>query len=176
MFTYDVKDRKQVEEDTRNRFEPWPKGEYEFEILDASQTVTGPNSKNPGVPMIKLNLTVYNSTGASRGVFDNLIANQPDKIMAFCDAVGLEYGKPFDVLMLKGKSGRVMLKIQPEREWNGTVYDPSNAVSYYVKRTGKTAATTRPASSATTAAAKPNSTFAASAPAPAEDLDDEIPF
>ncbi len=176
MFTYEVKDRKQVEEDTRNRFEPWPKGEYEFEILDASQTVTGPTSKNPGVPMIKLNLTVYNDTGAKRGVFDNLIANQADKIMAFCDAVGLEYGKPFDVLLLKGKSGRVMLKIQPERIYDGKVYDPSNAVSYYVKRTGHTAGSARPASSATTSTAKPASTFAAAAQAPAEDMDDEIPF
>lgn len=165
-FTYDAKPRHEIDADNETRFQPWPKGEYEFEITEATNTVTGPTAKTPGVPMIKLNLTVYNSQGHKRGVFDNLLGNYPDKVMGFCDAIGLEYGKPINVDMIKGKTGRVMLKVQPERTYDGKTYDPSNTVHYYVKRAGKASAALKsgPASAA-------NTRMQAE-----EGLDDSIPF
>ena len=66
--------------------------------------------------------------------------------MGFCDAVGLEYGKPINVDMLKGKAGKVFLKVQPERTYNGKTYDPSNVVHYYVKRGTQATAARAPTS------------------------------
>lgn len=170
MFTYDVKPREQVEADTESRFNPWPKGEYEFEVTEATNTVTGPNSKNPGTPMLKLNLTVFNDKGQRRGVFDNLMGSYPDKIMGFCDALGLEYGKPINPDMIKGKSGRLVLKIQPEREYNGQTYDANNAVSYYVKRKGGSAsAVSRSIGNSSAPAQTAQTSYE-------QDLDDSIPF
>ena len=78
--------------------------------------------------------------------------------------------------MLKGKSGRLGLKIQPERTEGGRTYDPSNAVSYYVKKTHQHAPASR--SAVGTGAASNNQTsITAKAPtSPVEELDDEIPF
>lgn len=172
MFTYEAKPRAQVQADTEARLNPWPKGEYEFQIAEASQVVTGSGSNTPGVPMLKLTLNVYNDQGSKRTVYDNLISTYPDKIMGFCDAVGLEYGKPFSAEMLSGKSGRLGLKIQPAREYNGRSYDPSNAVSYYVaKKSGQATASTARKSAA---AAATNGSVPPGAPT--HELDDDIPF
>ena len=36
-----------------------PKGEYDFEVIKAEKAVGGPQSKNPGVEYIKLNVQVF---------------------------------------------------------------------------------------------------------------------
>ncbi len=115
----------QIEEaKANNAFQPWPAGEYQFSVLSATE---GAGAKGP---YIKLNLTVYNNQGHSRGVFDYLPSSYPPKIRQFCECVGLVYGTgkllPHE---MEGKSGRVTLKIETQPG-----YEPQNKVGYYRSR------------------------------------------
>ena len=63
----------------------WSKGEYGFEIVDASEK----NSKTSGKPMIELKVKLYDGKGTGRTITDYLLAETPEKLRHCADACGL---------------------------------------------------------------------------------------
>ena len=140
-------------------FQPWSAGEYGFEVKDCSEEVS-----STGNEMIKLILAIYNQDGAARTVFDYLLSTDKGqwKVRHFCKAIGIlaayEAGN-LDVNDIFGKSGRCKIGIRPARD----NYAAQNQVLDYLGEAERQTAlpVTRPA---------------ASVKAPAQDIDDEIPF
>lgn len=72
-------------------FEPLPPGEYRLQISNMTETETSENSKNPGEPMIKVELTVSDGQYENRKLFDNLLPTIPSikgRVMNFLNALG----------------------------------------------------------------------------------------
>jgi hypothetical protein len=137
----------------------WPKGTYDFEVVNASDEV----SKN-GNDMIKLVLKVYDQSGRSQMVWDYLLEAMAEKLVHACEALGLndryDSGE-LDASDFDGKAGQVVLYIQKGQ--NG--YADKNAVADYVKPKGGTErVATAPR------AAKPSQRTTN------QDINDDIPF
>lgn len=138
--------------------DPWPAGEYDFIVHEASE-----GTSQAGNEQIKLVLHVFNRAGQQRLVFDYLssAAKAQWKVRHFAEATGLvrqyETGD-MPVRDMQGKPGRCKLRIKPAEGQ----YSAQNAVNDYVPL-----------------AAQQHSAPAAPAErvkAPAGDIDDEIPF
>lgn len=106
----------------------WPKGEYGFEVVEASEK----NSKASGKPMIELKLKLSDGKGHGRTISDYLLAETPEKLRHAADACGLidRYntgnlaGNEF-----RGKRGKLKLGIEKDRK---KVYPDKNVVLDYV--------------------------------------------
>src|SRR5580658_7361799 len=74
------------EADAQSVGDPWPAGEYDFTVHEASEAVS-----NSGNEQTKLVLHVYNRAGQQRTVFDYLVntAKSQWKIRHFAEAVGM---------------------------------------------------------------------------------------
>ena len=154
-------------------FQPWPAGEYGFEVKDCVEAVSA-----SGNEMIKLTLAIFNPDGASRTVFDYLLSSDKGqwKVRHFMQSVGLlpsyEAGI-IDTTEIFERSGRCKVTIRPARD----NYAAQNQVLDYLGEPERQTAlpvtrqAARPAP-VTHQAARPNP----AAKAPARDLDDEIPF
>lgn len=150
--------------DAGGNFEPWPMGEYDFEVHDASDDV----SKASGRDQIKLTLYVFNEDGNKRTVFDYLGSDEKSqwKVRHFAEAVGLihHYEKgELDVYDIVNKTGRLNLAIKRAT----SEFPAGNTVRDYIAGKEQPArATARPAS---TPARQP-------VRAPQTIDDDSIPF
>lgn len=135
-----------------SKFGPWPNGVYDFEVFEAEDKT----SKN-GNDMLVLTLHIFNPDGHRRTVYDYLLENIPHKLKHAAEACGLhrQYTSgSLDKDDFYGKTGRLKLGIQPERDG----YPAKNVVRDYLP-------------------AKPVNGAAVSAPVSRKvDLDDEIPF
>lgn len=95
----------------------WPAGEYDFEIVKAESATSGPNSKSPGTPYIKLIARIFNNEGGERMLNALLHPNMEYQLYQFCNETGLadkyESGQltPLDC---EGKAGKVEIKVTPE--------------------------------------------------------------
>ena len=95
-------------------FAPWPAGEYDFEVADASDEV----SQKTNQEMIKLTLLVMSREGKSRKVYDYLMSqeNQQWKVRHFAESTGMveryESGV-MDIHEIVGRAGRCKLGIKP---------------------------------------------------------------
>lgn len=140
--------------------DPWPPGEYDFVVNEAAEGIS-----NAGNEQIKLTLHVLNRQGQQRTVFDYLpnTAKAQWKVRHFAEAVGMvrqyETGE-LQVGHMLQRPGRCKLKIKPA---DGQ-YSAQNSVADYIPLAG--------------AAQQPSSAPRAAArqPAPAGDIDDDIPF
>jgi hypothetical protein len=77
------KTRDEIEKE-RTSFAPFPKGWYDFEVMQAEDTTS-----KAGNDMIKLKLRVFGDTGGERHVYDYLLESLATKLFDFCEAVGL---------------------------------------------------------------------------------------
>jgi len=146
-----------------SEFGLWPPGDYDFEVYDASEEISG-----AGNEQIKLTLHVFNAEGKRRTVFDYLVgtAAMAYKIRHFAEATGCvtQYEKgdlmPSEIVQRTGR-----LKLRIKKGTNG--YPDQNAVQNYIKAGDRSdikipsAAYHKPASRVKL---------------PAGDIDDEIPF
>lgn len=134
----------------------WPKGEYDFEVVEA---VDG--ESKAGNDMTTLRMFIFNDNGEKRTVFDYLVATEGGmfKVRHFAEATGLmrqyEAGQ-MDADDMMGRTGRCKVAIIKDKAGQ---YPDKNGVVDYVKREEKPSS--RPAPSRQMAKA---------------DLDDEIPF
>jgi hypothetical protein len=136
----------------------WPPGEYDFEVKDAAE-----ETSSAGNEMIKLQLSVYNQAGERITVFDYLVHTQKSayKVRHFAEATGmlLQYERgDMDAIDCVHKAGRCKIAIKKD---NTGQYPDKNSVADYVKAAARVASPP-PAR--------------ARQPAPAGDIDDEIPF
>lgn len=120
----------------------WPKGEYDFEVIESKPAVSGPNSKTPGTPFIKMNIQIWNKDGAKRFVNGILHPAMEAQVRHFCVVGNLmakyEAGK-LDAADCLGVSGKLKLKVKEEA--NG--FPAKNEISDFVvpKPKEETAAT-----------------------------------
>jgi len=141
-------------------FEPWPAGDYDFMVYDASE-----ETSSAGNDQIKLTLHVQNRDGSRRTVFDYLVNAEKAqwKIRHFAEATGMmrqyETGdiKIHDIV---NRMGRLKLRVRPARDG----YAAQNQVGDYI------------AADPSAPAARPASRPAQQPATTAETLDDEIPF
>lgn len=71
--------------DVKEGFELLPAGSYTVEVLDAEETETSQDAKNPGVPMVKLTFQVVDDPEwEGRKLFNNLVFT--DKAMGMVKA------------------------------------------------------------------------------------------
>ncbi len=146
-----------------------PDGDYDFEVINAADAV----SKASGADMIVLDIKVFDGDGGTRNVKDYLVATPGGmrKVRQFAIAVGMlsdyENGD-LEAHALHNQSGRC--KIGADRSEG---YEPKNKVVYYLDpaKAPSAAATVRRAPPVKLPPAKK-----AWEPAPAGDIDDEIPF
>jgi len=110
----------------------WPKGEYDFEVVEAFEKV----SQSGGNPMIELKLRLSNGKGPARTVSDYLLAETPEKLRHAADACGVldryDSGKLSDT-DFRGKRGRLKLGIEKDRKHK---YPDKNVVLGYVCASG----------------------------------------
>lgn len=145
-------------------FQPWPAGEYPFEIKECSEEIS-----KAGSEMLKLTIHIFNKDGASRTVFDYLLGTDKGqwKVRHFAKSVGLlasyEAGS-LDINDVFGRSGRCKVSVRPERDG----FQAQNQVVDYLGE----AASQTPARRAMGNPAP----VSGGGKRPAADLDDEIPF
>jgi len=109
-----------------------PKGDYDFDVLFAEDTV----SKSSGKPMIHIKIGLYVEDAVKNRVDDYLMESMGAKLRHFCDTVGLlaEYESgTLTAEMCKGRSGRVRIIVDDKDE----AYPPKNAVRDYIIRATK---------------------------------------
>lgn len=102
------------------------KGEYDFEVIEASNEVSKKNN-----PMIKLLVKVYDNAGGHSQVFDYLLEAFGHKLRHFCDATGLldkyQSGN-LDAFLCLNKTGRCVVGI---KKADGQ-YKAKNEITDYV--------------------------------------------
>lgn len=111
------------------KFGPFPKGEYDFDVTQASDEV----SKKSGNEQIHLVLRVKNDEGRTRTVHDYLNAAMEYKLRHFCVFNGLTEEYENGNLSAKdcaGIAGRVKLRVE---KGEGD-YEDKNAVVDYLER------------------------------------------
>jgi Protein of unknown function (DUF669) len=121
---------------------PIPRGEYHCKITDGETVACGPNSKNPGKPMWKLEFTVQDGPYEERKVYTNVMLFNGALYSLSQLMKGLGYNVDegeFRVPKLPqiiGKDIIVSVRIKAETEQ----YDARNEVRGYKEYTGKTPA------------------------------------
>lgn len=130
----------------------WKRGIYDFEVLAAEEKVSSKGSE-----MLKLNLKLYNAEGHSTRLFDYIINSEQwaFKLRHFASSTGLlpQYEKgELSADSCVGRTGRCQLGI--EKAKGG--FPAKNKIDDYVPLVP---------------GAPP-----VAAPAPADEIDDEIPF
>jgi hypothetical protein len=148
----------------------FPPGEYDFEIVEATE-----DTSKSGNDMIVMKVSIFNQEGQRRFVFDYLVDTDGGayKIRHCAESVGLlasyERGE-LEADDLVGKAGTCKVGIQKDKTGN---YPDKNVINDYFKPKGA-------ASSATGAPTSRREMASAGGPswsAPkATDLDDDIPF
>lgn len=108
----------------------WAAGEYDFEVLEGFDTVSG-----AGNDMMKINVTVYHNDGRTQNIYDYLLESMPFKLKHSAYACGL--GEKYEDADLHGedyigKSGKLILGIQPPQNGYGT----KNVIKDYVVSDG----------------------------------------
>lgn len=152
-------------------FEPWPVGDYDFEVHDAADDVS-----DAGNEQIKLTLYVFNEEGRKRTVFDYLPSSEKSqwKVRHFAEAVGLirsyEAGE-LDVNDIVEKTGKLKLGFKKAT----AQYPANNQVADYIPRGDEAERATRPAPARPAPAARPAAARQATSRAN-DDLSDDIPF
>ncbi len=106
-----------------------PKGEYAFEVLEATDTTS-----KSGNEMMKVKIAIEHND-SRYGVFDYLVGTEgmAYKVRHFADAIGLidQYEKgelPAELCI--GLAGKCKIDIQPAKDG----YDAKNVVKDYIKR------------------------------------------
>jgi len=102
-----------------------PKGEYDFEIIDAEETTSA-----AGNEMIELKVRVSNGDGIARMLTDYLLARRPAKLRNCCAACGVLDKYESGVVSdddFPGKRGRLKLGIEKKRG-----YPDRNVVADYL--------------------------------------------
>ena len=136
----------------------WPVGEYDFEIVSSIEKLS-----QSGNEMIELKVKIFDEDGKSITLFDYLLESVAYKLRHCSSACGVidkyESGELSGSDFL-GKTGRLKLRIQPEK--NG--YPAKNSISDYVVPSGNVVK-----SSPRPAAKSPP-------PTPSTMDDDDIPF
>jgi hypothetical protein len=92
-----------------------PKGEYDFEIIDAKETTSA-----AGNNMIELKLRVSNGNGLARTLTDYLLARRAAKLLNCCAACGLLDKYESGVVSdddFPGKRGRLKLAVEKKKGW-----------------------------------------------------------
>jgi hypothetical protein len=116
-----------------------PEGEYDFECVEASDTVS-----KAGNDMIKVTHKVFTPDGGFRLVTDYLMAKMAFKLRHFCETTGMMDRYDAGDLMARhceGRTGRVLIQVDPERkgkdkDGNDKTYPPKNSVGDYAKPAG----------------------------------------
>lgn len=107
----------------------WPKGDYQFEILEAEETTS-----NSGNEMIKMKVKVYNDQGRSQNIFDYIVAGVMEhKLRHLCEAAGLlaEYEQgEIEAYQLVGKTGYCKVGISKDK--SGQYADRNGITDYLV--------------------------------------------
>jgi hypothetical protein len=110
----------------------WPKGEYDFEIVEAFEKM----SRSSGKPMIELKLRLSNGNGVARTLSDYLLKETPEKLRHAADACHVldkyDTGRLSDT-DFRGKRGRLKLGIEKDRKHR---YPDKNVVLDYVCASG----------------------------------------
>lgn len=120
-----------AEEDCRKPFEPIPKGEYSFEVLDSQDKVS-----SKGNDMIEVLLGIWNSEKIICRIFDYLLPSMEAKLRHACDACGLldKYQQgSLSASDFMGRSGTVKIRIKAATQQ----YPAKNEVEDYVCRPAK---------------------------------------
>lgn len=106
----------------------FPKGIYDFEIMDAFEK----NSKKSGKPMIELKLRVSSGNGSGRIISDYLLNETREKLRHAAAACGLldkyETGAVSD-RDFRGKRGKLKLGIEKDKTHT---YPDKNVVADYL--------------------------------------------
>ena len=104
-----------------------PTGTYQFTIKSVQHTKTGPNSKNPGRPMLKWTIEVADPDGSGNA---NVFYNTPlpymtnegvnvdgtGLLVSVCKAVGMPWtGGQLNTDLYIGRSGQVEIKQKPRQ-------------------------------------------------------------
>lgn len=115
----------------------WPKGEYDFEVIKSEPAKSGPNSKTPGTPFIKLNVQLWDKEGRTRFVNGILHPAMEAQLRHFC-VVGNKMAQ-YEAGTLTaddclGVTGRLKLR-QKEAEGN---YPAKNEIQDFVVPKEKT--------------------------------------
>ena len=136
----------------------WPNGDYDFEVREATEKESA-----SGNEMTELEVWIYDTAGGRRLVFDYLVATEKSawKIRHFAASCGLlpQYERgSLAANEMVGRTGKCTVATQQAKD----NYPAKNVIRDYLKATGTPAA--RPVVSR------------ARTPAPAGDIDDEIPF
>jgi hypothetical protein len=103
-----------------------PKGEYDFEILDAWEKKSA-----AGNDMIELKVRVSNGDGVSRTLADYLVAKRPEKLLHCCGACGLVDKYQTGRLSgddFPGKRGRLKLAVEKSKKG----YPDKNVIADYL--------------------------------------------
>ena len=137
----------------------WKPGVCDFEVLEAEDTI----SKASGAEMIKLKVKIFNEDGESQILFDYLLDSMAAKLRHAAAAFGLlgryEAGG-FEAFECVGKTGRCKVSVQKDK--TGQFPDKNGIADYILPEKQERPAAPR--------------RMAARTPAPAGDIDDEIPF
>ena len=107
----------------------WEKGNYAFEILEASDEV----SKNSGKEMIKLKVKIFTDTGKSQNVFDHLLPDKMEyKLRHVAEACGLlaDYEKgDLEAYQFIGKTGYAKVGVSIDKTG---AYPDKNQINDYI--------------------------------------------
>jgi hypothetical protein len=111
----------------------WPRGDYDFEIMDAREKNSG-----AGNEMIELKVKITRPDGSSRVVTDYVLPKRPEKFLHCCAACGLldKYRKGLvadDDFV--AKRGKIKLGIEKDRKHT---YPDKNVVLDYICASGTT--------------------------------------
>lgn len=105
----------------------WPEGVYDFEIVEASDTIS-----KKGNEMIALSLRVYDANGGHRFVNDYLLESMAFKLRhcAYACGLGSDYENGFLAAeKFVGRSGKLKLGVEKPRD---DKYPPKNTVRDYI--------------------------------------------
>lgn len=167
---FDPKTEKEIAEENL-----WPAGIYDFEVLEAEDTV----SKTSGNEMIKLRVKIFNEESETQTIFDYLLSSMPGKLRHAAAAFGVlaDYERgSFDAFSCIGKVGKCKVSIQKDKTGQ---FPDKNGIADYIVPAPETAA---PGVRDPKVVSKMMDNYdrgtaaAARQKAPAGDLDDEIPF
>src|SRR6185437_13289413 len=109
----------------------WPKGDYAFEITDASEKV----SQQGGNPMIELKVKLTRPDGLPKTITDYLLEKTPEKFRHCCAACGPELLAKYESGMVAeddfvGKRGKLRLTVEKAKKDSG--YPDRNVIADYV--------------------------------------------